>query len=115
MSLHATSGVIVMAARYVQSILAEHAVAVFERPIHPRSMMPASVPDPSVGGRPGAERAGVRECFGGDAGRYAPGVALRAALCCALMALLAACATCKSTDSPDVCRTKQREHSQPRI
>ncbi len=28
---------------------------------------------------------------------------------------LSACATCKSTDSPDICRTKQREHSQPRI
>lgn len=25
-----------------------------------------------------------------------------------------ACSTCKSTDSPDVCRTKQREHGQPR-
>jgi hypothetical protein len=26
---------------------------------------------------------------------------------------LAGCATCKSTDSPEVCRTKQRDHSQP--
>jgi hypothetical protein len=26
---------------------------------------------------------------------------------------LNACATCKSTDSPEVCRTKQRNHSQP--
>jgi hypothetical protein len=25
---------------------------------------------------------------------------------------LAGCATCKSTDSPEVCRTKQREHGQ---
>ena len=32
-----------------------------------------------------------------------------------LVLFLAACATCKKTDSPDVCRTKQLEHSQPRI
>jgi hypothetical protein len=31
-----------------------------------------------------------------------------------LAMVLAGCSTCKSTDSPDVCRTKQREHSQPR-
>lgn len=31
-----------------------------------------------------------------------------------LALVLTGCATCKSTDSPDVCRTKQREHSQPR-
>jgi len=28
---------------------------------------------------------------------------------------LAACATCKSTDSPEVCRTKHRNHDQPRV
>jgi hypothetical protein len=27
---------------------------------------------------------------------------------------LAGCATCKSSDSPEVCRTKQRDHAQPR-
>ena len=27
---------------------------------------------------------------------------------------LAGCAVCKSSDSPEVCRTKQRDHSQPR-
>lgn len=27
---------------------------------------------------------------------------------------LTACATCKSTDTPDVCRTKQRENGHPR-
>jgi len=31
-----------------------------------------------------------------------------------LVLALAGCATCKSTDSPEVCRTKQRDHSQPR-
>jgi hypothetical protein len=30
-----------------------------------------------------------------------------------LVLSLAACSTCKSTDSPDVCRTKQRDHGQP--
>jgi hypothetical protein len=31
-----------------------------------------------------------------------------------LLALaLSACSTCKSTDSPDVCRTKQRDKGQP--
>jgi hypothetical protein len=32
-----------------------------------------------------------------------------------LVLLLAGCATCKSSDSPEVCRTKQRDHSQPRV
>jgi uncharacterized protein YceK len=27
---------------------------------------------------------------------------------------MAGCATCKTSDSPEVCRTKQRDHSQPR-
>jgi hypothetical protein len=27
---------------------------------------------------------------------------------------LAACGVCKSSDSPELCRTKQRDHSQPR-
>ena len=32
-----------------------------------------------------------------------------------MMALsLTACATCKSTDTPDVCRTKERENGQAR-
>ena len=31
-----------------------------------------------------------------------------------LVLSLAGCATCKSSDSPEVCRTKQRDHSQPR-
>jgi hypothetical protein len=30
-----------------------------------------------------------------------------------LILSLAACATCKSTDSAEVCRTKQRDKSQP--
>lgn len=29
-----------------------------------------------------------------------------------LVLSLAACAVCKSTDSPEVCRTKQRDHAQ---
>lgn len=32
-----------------------------------------------------------------------------------LMVLLVGCATCKSTDSPEVCRTKERDKSQPRL
>jgi hypothetical protein len=31
-----------------------------------------------------------------------------------LLLTLTGCATCKRTDSPDVCRTKQREHGQVR-
>lgn len=31
-----------------------------------------------------------------------------------LVLSLAGCATCKSSDSPEVCRTKQRNHSKPR-
>ena len=27
---------------------------------------------------------------------------------------LAGCSVCKSSDSPEVCRTKQRDHNQPR-
>jgi hypothetical protein len=30
-----------------------------------------------------------------------------------LILSLAACSVCKSSDSPEVCRTKQRDHSQP--
>ena len=30
-----------------------------------------------------------------------------------LVMSLAACSVCKSSDSPEVCRTKQRDHSQP--
>jgi hypothetical protein len=32
-----------------------------------------------------------------------------------LVLSLAGCATCKSSDSPEQCRTKQRDHSQPRM
>jgi hypothetical protein len=32
-----------------------------------------------------------------------------------IVIMLAGCATCKSSDSPEVCRTKQRNHSQPRL
>jgi hypothetical protein len=32
-----------------------------------------------------------------------------------LILSLAACATCKSSDSPEVCRTKERNHSQPKL
>jgi hypothetical protein len=31
-----------------------------------------------------------------------------------LVLTLAGCSVCKSSDSPEVCRTKQRDHSQPR-
>jgi hypothetical protein len=35
-------------------------------------------------------------------------------ICLILILSATACSTCKSTDSPDVCRTKQRDHGQPR-
>jgi len=28
---------------------------------------------------------------------------------------LTGCAVCKSSDSPEVCRTKERDHNQPRV
>jgi uncharacterized lipoprotein len=31
-----------------------------------------------------------------------------------LVMALAGCSVCKSSDSPEVCRTKKRDHSQPR-
>jgi hypothetical protein len=31
-----------------------------------------------------------------------------------LVMALAGCSVCKSSDSPEVCRTKERDHSQPR-
>jgi hypothetical protein len=34
-------------------------------------------------------------------------------ICLILLLSLAGCATCKSTDSPEVCRTKERDKSQP--
>jgi hypothetical protein len=34
-------------------------------------------------------------------------------ICLILIVSLAACSVCKSSDSPEVCRTKQRDHSQP--
>jgi hypothetical protein len=30
-----------------------------------------------------------------------------------LIVALAGCSVCKSSDSPEVCRTKKRDHSQP--
>jgi hypothetical protein len=35
-------------------------------------------------------------------------------LCLIVVLCLTACATCKSSDSPEVCRTKERDHSQAR-
>lgn len=35
-------------------------------------------------------------------------------ICILVMLSLAACATCKSSDSTEVCRTKQRDHDQAR-
>lgn len=32
-----------------------------------------------------------------------------------LVLSLVGCAVCKSSDSPEVCRTKERDHSQPRV
>ncbi len=36
-------------------------------------------------------------------------------LCVVLVVWLTACATCKSSDSAEICRTKERNHSQPRV
>jgi hypothetical protein len=33
-------------------------------------------------------------------------------VCLILIASLAACSVCKSSDSPEVCRTKERDHGQ---
>ncbi len=35
--------------------------------------------------------------------------------CLGLLLSIAGCAVCKSSDSVEVCRTKHRDHSQPRI
>lgn len=35
-------------------------------------------------------------------------------ICVILLLSITACATCKSSDSYEVCRTKQRDHSQAR-
>jgi hypothetical protein len=35
-------------------------------------------------------------------------------ICLILLLSLAGCSVCKSSDSPEVCRTKQRDHSQPK-
>jgi hypothetical protein len=40
--------------------------------------------------------------------------AMKKFVCLILVVSLAACAVCKSSDSPEVCRTKQRDHSQAR-
>jgi uncharacterized protein YceK len=35
-------------------------------------------------------------------------------ICLIVVICLTGCATCKSSDSPEVCRTKERDHSQAR-
>ncbi len=35
-------------------------------------------------------------------------------VCLILVLSLTACSVCKSSDSPEVCRTKERDHNQPR-
>lgn len=39
---------------------------------------------------------------------------MRVLICLLLLGSITACATCKKSDSYEVCRTKQRDHSQPR-
>ncbi len=39
---------------------------------------------------------------------------MRAWLWTVVMLSLVGCATCQPSDTPEICRTKQREHSQPR-
>jgi hypothetical protein len=40
---------------------------------------------------------------------------MKTLICLLLIFSITACATCKSSDSYEVCRTKQRDHSQPRV
>jgi hypothetical protein len=42
------------------------------------------------------------------------GAIMKTLTACVLLALLTACAHCKSSDSYEVCRTKQRDHGQTR-
>jgi hypothetical protein len=39
---------------------------------------------------------------------------MKTLICVVLLLSITACATCKSSDSYEVCRTKQRDHSQAR-
>lgn len=39
---------------------------------------------------------------------------MRRLVCLILVLSLTACSVCKSSDSPEVCRTKERDHNQPR-
>lgn len=39
---------------------------------------------------------------------------VKALVCVVVILSISACATCKKTDSYEVCRTKQRDHSQSR-
>jgi hypothetical protein len=40
---------------------------------------------------------------------------MRKFICLILILSLAGCSVCKSSDSPEVCRTKHRDKSQPRL
>jgi hypothetical protein len=40
--------------------------------------------------------------------------AMKKIICVVVLLSLAACSTCKSSDSAEVCRTKQRDHDQAR-
>jgi hypothetical protein len=60
----------------------------------------------------------IQNC-GGAAVRHIPtcrtGTHIMKTLICVILLLsITACATCKSSDSYEVCRTKQRDHSQAR-
>ena len=43
------------------------------------------------------------------------GILMKKAIGLVLALSLTACATCRKTDSPEVCRTKHRNHDQPRV
>src|ERR1700733_5194875 len=43
------------------------------------------------------------------------GDSMQKLICLILLLSLAGCSVCKSSDSPEVCRTKQRDHSQPKL
>ena|ERR1700733_9973722 len=67
--------------------------------------------DPSV-----SARAGIRillNCRLRDSRRPLWGKRMKRIAGLILVMSLAACSVCKSSDSPEVCRTKERDHSQP--
>jgi hypothetical protein len=60
-------------------------------------------------------RTGAPIAIAGSIGAQPDEVPMKKLLALGLLMSLTACATCKHSDSPEVCRTKERDHSQPRL